>query len=104
MNYYQQPFFPFGSPMPFGTESETCSFIDDFLRINLLKLTTVHMNFGGTTKAFKGIIAFVGKDFIVLKDSNSQIRYFLPLQHLSYITFDDSINIAPEQKKIDKED
>lgn len=126
MNYYQQPMcFGVGQPMmpapyfpqpvgqmtmldqmptpvasPLASEQ---SYIENILRMNIGKVATVYMNFEGSqwgSKIFKGTILAAGKDHIILKDLNSELRYLLLTIYLDYITFDEEINYEyPYRKK-----
>jgi spore germination protein Q len=87
-----QPFPPMGSqPLPFVEQS----FIENILRLNKGKIATVYMNFEGSqwgSKIFKGEILSAGKDHIILRDPQTDVRYLLLSIYLSYITFDEEIN------------
>lgn len=83
-----------GSPIvtPGVTEQ---SYIENILRLNIGKTATVYMNFEGSqwgSKIFKGTLLAAGKDHIILKDLNSELRYLLLSIYLDYITFDEEIN------------
>lgn len=116
MNFYQQPFFgmqpgmpymnpqmptPFPMPMPMpqpnldmGQPFQEQSYIENILRMNLGKVATVYMSFEGSqwgSKIFKGYLLAAGKDHIILKDLQSELRYLLLTIYLSYITFDEPL-------------
>ncbi len=71
------------------------SYIENILRLNIGKTATVYMNFEGSqwgSKIFKGTLLAAGKDHIILKDLNSELRYLLLSIYLDYITFDEEIS------------
>jgi spore germination protein Q len=71
------------------------SYIENILRLNIGKTATIYMNFEGSqwgSKIFKGTVLAAGKDHLILKDLNSEMRYVLLTIFLSYITFDEEIN------------
>ena len=91
-SFMPQPFFP-------GTEGMSPlmeqSFIENILRLNTGKVATIYMSFEGSqwgSKIFKGYVLAAGKDHIVLKDLQSELRYILPMIYLSYVTFDEVID------------
>ena len=44
------------------------------------------------SKIFKGIILGAGRDHILLKDPETNIRYLLLTIYLSYVTFDEPVD------------
>ena len=104
---YQQPFTPFPSygyyPFPqtpmqnapqgsfhYGEQS----YIENIIRLNKGKTATIYMNFEGSqwgSKIFRGTLVAAGKDHIIIKDLQSEVRYLLLTIYLSYITFDEEI-------------
>ncbi len=70
------------------------SYIENILRLNRGKVANVYMNFENSqwgSKIFKGVIEEAGKDHIILKDYNSEMRYLLLSIYLNYVTFDEEI-------------
>lgn len=81
------------------------SYIENILRLNIGKVANVYMNFENSqwgSKIFKGVLLAAGKDHIVLKDLNSEMRYLLLTIYLSYIAFDEEINYDYPYRKISK--
>ncbi len=97
---YQQPAYPqfVYADMPNPAEPALVnqqSYIENILRMNLGKEITVYMNFENSqwgSKVFKGILQAAGKDHIIIKDTNSEMRYLLLTIYLCYITFDEKIS------------
>jgi spore germination protein Q len=93
--FVAQPVFPQGAIMqpqqlPFVEES----YIENILRLNLGKVATVYMNFENSqfgSKIFKGYLTAAGRDHIILKDLQSEVRYILLMVYLLYITFEEDI-------------
>ncbi|MDD3999302.1 MAG: spore coat protein GerQ [Bacilli bacterium] len=83
-----------GMPMngePFFEES----YIENILRLNLGKVATVYMNFENSqwgSKIFKGYLTAAGRDHIIIKDLNSELRYILLMVYLLYVTFEEDID------------
>lgn len=73
------------------------SYIENILRLNKGKLTTVHAIFdtGGTngamTKDFTGIIEAAGRDHLILSDPETGRRVLLPMVYFGYATFDEEL-------------
>jgi spore germination protein Q len=71
------------------------SYIENILRLNKGKLTTVYATFENNrewnAKIFKGIIEAAGRDHLILSDPQSGTRYLLPMIYVDYITFDEEI-------------
>ncbi len=70
------------------------SYIENILRLNRGKVANIYMNFEESqwgSKIFKGTIEEAGKDHIIVKDYNSEMRYLLLSIYLNYITFDEEI-------------
>lgn len=70
------------------------SYIENILRLNKGKQATIYMSFEGSqwgSKIFKGNILGAGRDHILLKDPETDIRYLLLTIYLSYITFEEPI-------------
>ncbi len=70
------------------------SYVENILRLNRGKVANIYMNFESSqwgSKIFKGVIEEAGKDHIILKDYNSEMRYLLLSIYLNYITFDEEI-------------
>lgn len=117
MNFYQPPlFYPFPYPQgPIPQDGQLApdanllnqqSYIENILRLNIGKVATVYMNFEGSqwgSKIFKGVVLQAGKDHIILKDLQSEVRYILLMIYLSYITFDESIEYSYPYRKKKKE-
>ncbi len=71
------------------------SFVENILRMNIGKVATVYMNFEGSqwgSKVFKGTVLAAGKDHIIIKDLQSEMRYVLLTIYLCYVTFDEPID------------
>ncbi len=81
------------------------SYIENILRLNIGKVASVYMNFENSqwgSKIFKGVLLAAGKDHIILKDLNSEMRYLLLTIYLDYITFDEEINYDYPFRKLAK--
>ncbi len=108
--YYQQPYVqPQVYPQPITPQIPAqpttpvkpqlpqfeSSYIENILRLNRGKLANVYMNYEGSqwgSKIYRGFIEEAGRDHIVLRDAQSEMRYLLPSIYLSYVTFDEKIN------------
>ncbi|HOA63369.1 MAG: spore coat protein GerQ [Acholeplasmataceae bacterium] len=106
---YQQPVVPLPpfpqQPLPdqqLPIQFEQ-SYIENILRLNRGKVATVYMNFEGSqwgSKIFKGIVLAAGRDHLILKDLQSEVRYVLLTVFLNYFTFDEEIEYEyPIRKK-----
>jgi len=99
-NQTNQNYTPQVIPYPpyyqdFQNPYEEQSYVENILRLNKDKLATVYMSFEGSqwgSKIFKGIILGAGRDHILLKDPETNIRYLLLTIYLSYVTFDEPID------------
>lgn len=99
--FFQQPFIPGETLSPLMEQS----FIENILRLNVGKVATIYMSFEGSqwgSKIFKGYVLAAGRDHIVLKDLQSELRYILPMIYLSYITFDEVIDYEYPFRKDEK--
>ncbi len=70
------------------------SYIENILRLNRGKVASFYMNFENSqwgSKIFKGVLEEAGKDHIIVKDYNSEMRYLLLSIYLNYVTFDEEI-------------
>lgn len=71
------------------------SYIENILRLNKGKLTTVYMTFDGSTewnsKVFRGTIEAAGRDHLILSDPESGFRYLLPMVYFNYAVFEEEI-------------
>jgi spore germination protein Q len=71
------------------------SYIENILRLNKGKLVTVYMTFENNrewnAKIFRGTIEAAGRDHLILRDPQTEMRYLLPMIYLDYITFDGEI-------------
>jgi spore germination protein Q len=100
----QPPMMPPGQPgqLPFQEQS----YIENILRLNIGKVATVYMNFENSqwgSKIFKGIVTAAGKDHLIIKDQNSEVRYILLTIYLNYFTFEEDIDYEyPFRKKVKK--
>jgi spore germination protein Q len=82
---------PTQTQIPFTEQS----YIENIFRLNVGKVATVYMNFENAqwgSKIFKGTVLAAGKDHIILKDLNSELRYVLLTIYLNYFTFDEEID------------
>mgnify|MGYP006383497075 CR=1 FL=1 len=94
-NYNQQiiPYPPFYQDISNPYQEQ--SYIENILRLNKDKPATIYMSFEGSqwgSKIFKGIILGAGRDHILLKDPETNIRYLLLTIYLSYVTFDEPVD------------
>lgn len=91
---------PFGAQGPLQFEQ---SYIENILRLNRGKIATVYMNFEGSqwnSKIFKGVVLAAGRDHLILKDLQSEVRYVLLTVYLNYFTFEEEIEYEyPIRKK-----
>lgn len=73
------------------------SYIENILRLNKGKLTTIHAIFdtGGTggamTEEFTGIIEAAGRDHVILSQPESGRRLLLPMVYFGYATFPEEL-------------
>lgn len=92
-----------GFQMPGAAPVFEQSYIENILRLNRGKVATVYMSFEGSqwgSKIFKGIVLAAGRDHLILKDLQSEVRYVLLTVYLNYFTFDEEIDYQyPVRKK-----
>jgi spore germination protein Q len=72
------------------------SYIENILRLNKGKLTTVYAMFdtvsgGAQTQTFTGIIEAAGRDHLILSDPETGRRYLIPMVYFGYATFDEEL-------------
>ncbi|MFE8701906.1 spore coat protein GerQ [Cytobacillus sp. FJAT-54145] len=71
------------------------SYIENILRLNKGKLTTVYTLFETTdesfARTFKGIIEAAGRDHLILSDPQTGMRYLIPMVYFAYATFDEEL-------------
>ncbi|WP_075983239.1 spore coat protein GerQ [Bacillus massilinigeriensis] len=71
------------------------SYIENILRLNKGKLTTVHASFDGDGPAdrrtFTGIIEAAGRDHLILSDPQTGRRTLIPMVFFNYATFDEEL-------------
>jgi spore germination protein Q len=73
------------------------SYIENILRLNKGKLTTVYAIFdvsangNGTIREFTGIIEAAGRDHLILSDPQSGTRYLIPMVYFGYATFQEEL-------------
>lgn len=91
---------PLGTQFPLQFEQ---SYIENIFRLNRGKVATVYMNFEGSqwnSKIFKGVVLAAGRDHLILKDLQSEVRYVLLTVYLNYFTFEEEIEYEyPIRKK-----
>ncbi|MFB6466287.1 spore coat protein GerQ [Cytobacillus sp. Hz8] len=71
------------------------SYIENILRLNKGKLTTVYASFDGEgstdRKVFTGIIEAAGRDHLILSDPQTGRRTLIPMVFFNYATFDEEL-------------
>jgi len=75
------------------------SYIENILRLNLNKMSTIYMTFENNkewnAKVFRGRLEAAGRDHIIISDPETGKRYLLLMVNLDYITFDEELNYVP---------
>jgi spore germination protein Q len=71
------------------------SYIENILRLNKGKLTTVYATFEGNNqwnaKQFRGIVEAAGRDHLILSDPETGQRFLIPMVAFDYATFDEEL-------------
>lgn len=75
------------------------SYIENILRLNRGKLTTVHALFDtGTNNSvfrdFTGLVEAAGRDHLILSDPETGRRILLPMVYFAYATFDEELEYS----------
>lgn len=101
---YQQPMYqraPTNQPTPSTPPSGSNdmlpmeeSYIENIVRMNKGKNTTIFMTIEGKTKTFEGIIEAAGRDHIIISDPETGKRYLLLMVYVDYLVFDEEINYS----------
>ena len=106
-NYYQNPIFPTAinpnsneqnetvrpdsTYLQFDKDIDDCaiSSLNEYLERNIGKTVKVYALYPNLTdfKTFNGIITEVGKDYLIINNSNNDIYYLLLTNYLNYIEF-----------------
>lgn len=75
------------------------SYIENILRLNRGKLTTVHALFdtganNGVFREFTGLVEAAGRDHLILSDPETGRRILLPMVYFGYATFDEELEYS----------
>ncbi len=72
-------------------------YADNILELNIGKFANFYMSYSDSLewrdKVFSGIIVAAGKDYVVVKDYNSNNNYLLWAVYLNYVEFREDINL-----------
>ncbi|MEG1596675.1 MAG: spore coat protein GerQ [Bacilli bacterium] len=71
-------------------------YAENVLKKNIGKYATIYMSYSDSVnwkdKIFSGIIEDSGRDYVILKDTNSEKRTVLWTLYLDYVEFNEAIN------------
>ena len=96
MNNYNYDLYQ-NNPMYQVPNTEKSIFAEDILSKNKGKHVKIYMSFTDSKewcdRIFEGILEAWGKDFILLKEQNSNKRYMVWNLYIDFIEFDEKINM-----------
>lgn len=102
---YTTPVPPAGGQMPVQPTQPTVppvfveqSYIENILRLNLGKKTTVYATFEGNNqwnaKIFTGTLEAAGRDHVIIEDEETTVRYLIPMVFVNYFTFEGPLSYS----------
>jgi spore germination protein Q len=107
-NYYHNPTFPSNQPMNNYEEqainpimpkmSQEQSSLDNILRLNkgkVVKAYTSYTNNEEKTNKYVGTIEATGKDYLIIKGTDTNAWYLIKLIYIDYVEFIEPISYYP---------
>lgn len=100
-NFFSQNTMPNNNQNNFNNMQLDASYAENILTLNVGKFANFYMSFSDSLewrdRVFSGIIEAAGRDYVVIREQNSNTRFLLWTVYLNYVEFNEQINVKEIQ-------